>query len=341
MGRSDGFAGGNPFLFSYRHEKASGQGHYSCARADKGMQMETGMARLSAATLIVLLGAAALAAQDGGKPAGGSSPYYSPKPERLEMLQKWERKAGAKPELVAGIYELDYRRYDFKNEVAITIDDCGPNKYMAADLDILKKRGVKAVFFIIGSYFLTKDGRPTPRAKELLDRVVKEGHEIGSHSFWHRRLDEGEFRDDRAAIEAELDRNQAAIDEVLGYHYPIRYFRPPNGAHSTPRYTLDRVLLAKGQYLANWTITSFDWNIRYAVGNPERLSPATVVARTVKQAREESGGVVLLHGFPATARILDALLAALASARNARGPIVFSTLDEIMRLKYGAAEAGE
>ena len=58
----------------------------------------------------------------------------------------------------------------------------------------------------------------------------------------------------------------------------------------------------------------------------------------MKQAREGSGGVVLLHGFPSTAAILDRLLAALASARNARGPIVFSTLDEIMRLKYEISE---
>ena len=87
-----------------------------------------------------------------------------------------------------------------------------------------------------------------PRAKELLDRVVSEGHVIGSHSYLHRRMDQGPFLDDRKAIKAELDRNEAAIDKVLGYHYPILYFRPPNGAHSTPLYVLDRMLReARGQ----------------------------------------------------------------------------------------------
>jgi peptidoglycan/xylan/chitin deacetylase (PgdA/CDA1 family) len=293
--------------------------------------MEAGKARLAAVLLTLLAAVFPTAAQQASRDAA-----FIPKNERLEILKKWEKPPGAKPppEIVAGIYEGDYRRYDFQNEIAITIDDCAPNKYMALELDVLKMRGVKAVFFIIGNYFLRMDGRPMPRAKELLDRVVNEGHEIGSHSFWHRRLDEGIFHDNRAAIDAELDRNQDAIDKVLGYHYPIRYFRPPNGAHSTPGYTVDRALLAKGQYLTNWTITSFDWNIRYKPGNPEYLSPAKVIARTLKQAREESGGVVLLHGFPTTARLLDELLAALASASNKRGPIVFSTLDEIMRLKY-------
>jgi|GEM_PF-2829846 peptidoglycan/xylan/chitin deacetylase (PgdA/CDA1 family) len=306
--------------------------------------MEAVEARRAAALLFLFFSAAAPKAQD-ARGAENRIPTYAPMSERLEILQPWEKRPGAegssgrirpsgRPEIVAGIYELDYRRYDFRNEVVITIDDCAPNKYMATELDILKKRGVKAVFFIIGSYFFFPDGRPMPRAKELLDRVVGEGHEIGSHSFWHKRLDEGRFRDDRGEIDAELDRNQAAIDKVLGYHYPIRYFRPPNGAHSTPGYAVDRALLAKGQYLTNWTITSFDWNIRYPPGNPERLSPEKVIARTVKQAREESGGVVLLHGFPTTASLLDRLLAALASAGNERGPLTFSTLDEIMRLKY-------
>jgi peptidoglycan/xylan/chitin deacetylase (PgdA/CDA1 family) len=270
--------------------------------------------------------------------AQGPPIAYSPSPERLEILKSWEKQGGrAPPELVAGIYEFDYRRYDFQNKIAITIDDIVPNKYLAMDLDILKSRGIKAVFFIIGSYLLDARGKPMPRAKELLDRIVNEGHVIGSHSYWHRRMDSGEFRD-RAAVDRELDRNQATIDMVLGYHYPLSYFRPPNGAHSSPGYPLDHALRGRGQYLTNWTITSFDWCMRLPPEHPDHLGAAQVIARTVKQANEESGGVVLLHCFPATSHILDDLLGALAAASNKRGPLVFSTLDEIMRLKYGTGQ---
>jgi peptidoglycan/xylan/chitin deacetylase (PgdA/CDA1 family) len=288
------------------------------------------LALAAAALGLALSSGAALGAQ-------AQTPSYRPEPRRLEILKRWEKAGGAKPpELVAGIYERDYQGHDFGNKLAITIDDCLPNKTMAAELDILKERGVQAVFFIIGSCFLDARGAPMPRAKELLGRVVAEGHVIGSHSFWHRRLDQGEYRDDRAALSRELDRNEAAIDKVLGYHYPILYFRPPNGAHATPGYALDRLLRERGQYLANWTITSFDWCIRLKAGNPDRLTPDKVIARTVKQAREDSGGVVLFHGFPETARILGDALSALAAARNERGPLEFSTLDELMRLKYAS-----
>jgi peptidoglycan/xylan/chitin deacetylase (PgdA/CDA1 family) len=271
------------------------------------------------------------------------SPPYAPKDERHEILRTWEKALPRKPpEFVAGIYERDCQTYDFQNKLAITIDDCQPNQCMADMLDILKKYKVKATFFIIGSCFFWPDGRPMPRAKELLGRVVAEGHLIGSHSYWHKRMDEGDYRDNEKVLKAELDRNEAAIDKILGYHYPIVYFRPPNGAHSTPRYELDKLLFERGQYLANWTITSFDWCIRLKEGNPDRLTPDKVIARSVKQAREESGGVVLLHGFPTTAAILGELLSELSEAHNARGALEFSTLDEIMALKYGSSgDAGD
>jgi peptidoglycan/xylan/chitin deacetylase (PgdA/CDA1 family) len=290
--------------------------------------MDAGKARLAAASLSLLLAASTVVAR---------AQAWPPKPERLEVLKAWEKEGdGPPPEIVAGVYERDYERYDFENELAITIDDAAPNNYLAMELDVLKKYGAKAVFFIIGSYFVDGEGRPLARAKELLERVVGEGHAIGSHSFKHMRLDEGGFRDDRAAIGAELDRNQAVIDEILGYHYPILYFRPPNGAHSTPGYALDRELLARGQYLVNWTITAFDWNMRYKPSDPEHLAAGQVIARTLKQAREESGGVVLYHGFPTSALVFDELMGALASAGNKRGRLRFSTLDEILRLKYGS-----
>ena len=262
--------------------------------------------------------------------------YYQPNAVRLEIPQSWEKTSGLPlRENVAGIYELDYRRCDFKNNIAITIDDCAPNQAMATDLDILKNRGIKAVFFIIGRNFVDASGKPMPRAKELLSRVVEEGHVIGNHSYWHKRLDLGGYRDGRAALTREIDDVQSLVDRILGYHYPLIYFRPPDGAHSTPEYMLDKVLRDKKEYLTNWTITSFDWCMRLPPGRPDHLGCANVIARTLKQAKEESGGVLLLHAFPETTAILDGLLAQLSSASNKRGSFTFSTLDQILRLKYG------
>jgi len=106
---------------------------------------------VAAALLALIVAAAAPAAPE---TAPGASSAYDPKPRRLEILQSWEKRGPAPPEIACGIYERDYERGLFENKLAITIDDAGPNKDLAETLDILKKRDVKAVFFIIGSRFL-------------------------------------------------------------------------------------------------------------------------------------------------------------------------------------------
>jgi peptidoglycan-N-acetylglucosamine deacetylase len=60
--------------------------------------------------------------------------------------------------------------------VYLTFDD-GPSSRTAEILDILKKDGIKATFFIIG-----KEG---DRNKDLLKRMSDEGHAIGIHTYSH------------------------------------------------------------------------------------------------------------------------------------------------------------
>src|SRR3954469_10854644 len=64
--------------------------------------------------------------------------------------------------------------------VALTFDD-GPNPDATPPiLDALAERGVKATFFILG--------RHAERWPELVRRVANEGHAIGNHGYYHRKL---------------------------------------------------------------------------------------------------------------------------------------------------------
>ncbi|MCZ8512514.1 polysaccharide deacetylase family protein [Paenibacillus filicis] len=60
--------------------------------------------------------------------------------------------------------------------VYLTFDD-GPSKLTPKVLDILKEEGVKATFFVLGNQV-----EAYPRTAE---RIVKEGHAIGNHSYNH------------------------------------------------------------------------------------------------------------------------------------------------------------
>src|SRR3954447_24730808 len=64
--------------------------------------------------------------------------------------------------------------------VALTFDD-GPNPAATpAILDALKARGVRATFFILG--------RHAERWPDLVARVASEGHAVGNHGYFHRKL---------------------------------------------------------------------------------------------------------------------------------------------------------
>jgi len=80
-------------------------------------------------------------------------------------------------------------------------------------LALLDAAGAKTTWFVVGWI--------AERYPRLIARLAAEGHELGCHSFWHRRvgtLEPAEFREDtrraKAAIEA------AAGVEVQGYRAP-------------------------------------------------------------------------------------------------------------------------
>jgi peptidoglycan/xylan/chitin deacetylase (PgdA/CDA1 family) len=79
-----------------------------------------------------------------------------------------------------------------KHEVALTFDD-GPDLVRTPKvLDILKKYGFHATFFLIGD-------KITPETEPVILRAIREGHLIGSHSMHHydsNLMTEDEFRAD-------------------------------------------------------------------------------------------------------------------------------------------------
>ncbi|QDZ08029.1 glycosyltransferase [Sphingomonas panacisoli] len=65
-------------------------------------------------------------------------------------------------------------------EVALTFDDGPDPQWTPQILDVLKREGVPATFFIVGENALTE--------RALLKRIVDEGHEVGSHTYTHPNL---------------------------------------------------------------------------------------------------------------------------------------------------------
>lgn len=171
--------------------------------------------------------------------------------------------------------------------IAITFDD-GPHPQNTPRLlDMLKERGVRATFYVVGNM-----ARFNP---QILRRMVAEGHEIGNHTVTHgtlsRMSDEG--------LRSELSRAHQQILAATGI--PPRSMRPPGGAIRKEQKEL--MLREYGYPTILWSVDPRDW---------QRPGVDVVAQRLIDGAAP--GGILLVHDLhkptvDAMPQTLDALLA--------------------------------
>ncbi len=151
--------------------------------------------------------------------------------------------------------------------VALTFDD-GPNEpYTSQILNILKARGVKATFFIIGENAL--------QFPDAVRREASEGMEIGNHSYNHGSV----VRARNATIDWQINQTQGVIKGLVGFE-PI-WFRPPHGFRDLRLFFKTR---HDDMAVAEWSNMPRDWT---------RPGTDVIVQRTLR--RLKPGDIILLH----------------------------------------------
>lgn len=111
--------------------------------------------------------------------------------------------------------------------VALTFDDGPTIAALNELLPTLREKNVRATFFLIGSEL--------ERRPDLGRRLVNEGHELGNHSFSHKRM---VFKTPTFVAEEILKTDK--LIRNAGYAGPI-HFRPPYGTKLLVLpYVLDR-----------------------------------------------------------------------------------------------------
>ncbi|MCA2969916.1 MAG: polysaccharide deacetylase family protein [Acidobacteriaceae bacterium] len=152
-----------------------------------------------------------------------------------------------------------------RRAVALTFDD-GPSEGTTAILEILREAGARGTFFQCG---LNVERRP-----EWAAAVSAAGHEVGNHTWSHRRLDFAS----RAVMREELGRAQTLLTAVHGS--APRWFRAPFGVRWVGLGQVQRELGLQG---AMWTCLGRDWKL-----------PAAAIAGRVLGG-VENGAIVCLH----------------------------------------------
>ncbi|EIJ78768.1 polysaccharide deacetylase [Bacillus methanolicus PB1] len=156
-----------------------------------------------------------------------------------------------------------------KKRIALTFDDGPEDIYTPQILEILRQKGVKATFFVVG-----QQAKAFP---ELLKQIYKEGHVIGNHSWDHGKL--GNFTESQLINDVES--TSVEIEKITGYKPNL--FRPPYGFLKDEQ---AEKLYNLGYRTIMWTIDTIDWS---GASSEEILSR---VHRNVVP-----GGIVLQHNF--------------------------------------------
>ncbi len=186
--------------------------------------------------------------------------------------------------------------------VALTFDD-GPTKNSDAILSLLDEYQVKATFFLIG-----KDIEDQP---EEARKIAEAGHQIGNHTYSHKRM----VLKSPSFIKHEIEKTDDLIADI-GYTKSI-VVRPPYG----------KKLIGLPYYLNKHQRETITWNLE-----PDTFfTQADEKVRYVKE-NIQPGSIILMHPmYDATDNELQAIKEILQTLKDEGYTLV--TIDELITIK--------
>lgn len=173
---------------------------------------------------------------------------------------------------------------DNPNKICLTFDEGYENGYTPQILDILKEKGIKAMFFVTYDFASAEP--------KLIERMIKEGHIVGNHT-WHHY--------DMTTVDTDTQR-----EEILFLHnyikdnfnYTMSYFRFPEGAFSPQNLGVVKELGYKSVF----------WSFAYADWDPNNQIDETKAFTNICESTH-SGEIMLLHAVSKTnANILSKVI---------------------------------
>ncbi|MCI1777001.1 MAG: polysaccharide deacetylase family protein [Paenibacillus lautus] len=191
-----------------------------------------------------------------------------------------------------------------KREVALTFDDAPDDIFTPQILEVLKREGVRATFFVVGNRV---EAHP-----EIVRRMVEDGHILGNHSYNHANLpkiSDEEFRN-------QITRTDELIQKYTGYR--PTFVRPPYGNINEPQI---QWLASQHKIIVNWNVDSLDWK-----GLNSEQVKTNILAHTMP------GSIILQHAAGGVGEDLSGTVQALPdiirSLRNDRMQLV--TIPELL-----------
>ena len=150
-------------------------------------------------------------------------------------------------------------------------------------LRILKENGVKATFFLCGSW--------VEKYPEEVKKIAAEGHDLGNHSATHPHMS----RISSEEIAQELQKCHENVKKLTGVEMEL--FRPPFGEYDNH---VIETAEQNGYYTIQWDVDSLDWKEQGA---------ETEIRQVLEHKHLGNGSIILFHNDAKyTPKVLDTIL---------------------------------
>lgn len=188
-------------------------------------------------------------------------------------------------------------------KVYLTFDD-GPSKNTTAILEVLAKYNIKGTFFVIG------DGT----SKELMKKIVDEGHSIGIHTYDH---DYNATYKNLDAFKENITKCREKILDATGVETTL--FRFPGGANNTVSMykNADKGINrnCKVSEAIEWIhsegLEFYDWDIDSGDTEATKVAASTIKNNTISRVKtyckKNDNCIVLMHDAGAKTTTPEAL----------------------------------
>jgi len=140
----------------------------------------------------------------------------------------------------------------------MTYDD-GPTEFADAILDLLKQKGVKATFFVLGKMYMDMNSSEWSR---IVKRMYNEGHTVASHTYSHSDL----TKLSSTQIVNDMKQLETGIQRAIGKK--PAFMRPPYGSGNGNQTVMNALKSAGYTAAITWNVDPQDYsnggNINYA-----------------------------------------------------------------------------
>lgn len=192
-------------------------------------------------------------------------------------------------------YELHKRCSGLLDHVAYLTFDDGPADWTPAILETLREHDVPATFFVNASgdsgesrlerSFQDESGKLV-KYRDLLERIVAQGHALGNHTRDHENLGNVSAED----VLFQLAQNERSINIALvragAQPHPLTLVRPPFGSPWTSQPQLTAREQQMQRDVVGLTVMRFGYNVLWNVDSTDSREWAPGEASTLEQLRK-------------------------------------------------------